>query len=152
MSVRFCLVDGEREGRTEGRSLPPSLPPFSHLPVTEMEDETDDGGVRGRALPRIASSAIYQSTYDVGAPLNAAVVASEAGDGFDDRGVGVAGATFGFFHARTHARPRSGSPQNGKNQVVRSLARSLSRRKGGVQFASILPAHITHALKSPRQR
>ena len=103
--------DGGRDGGTESASLPP----FSHLPVTEMEDETDDGGVRGRALPRIASSAIYQSTYDVGAPLNAAVVASEAGDGFDDRGVGVAGATFGFFHARTHARPRSGSPQNGKN-------------------------------------
>ena len=110
------LSGGRREGGRDGGTESASLPPFSHLPVTEMEDETDDGGVRGRALPRIASSAIYQSTYDVGAPpLNAAVVASEAGDGFDDRGVGVAGATFGFFHARTHARPRSGSPQNGKN-------------------------------------
>ena len=128
-------------GRREGGRESASLPPFSHLPVTEMEeDETDDGGVRGRALPRIASSAIYQSTYDVGAPLNAAVVASEAGDGFDDRGVGVAGATFGFFHARTHARARA--PALRKTAKIKWSVRSLARSPGGKVACSSLPSSL----------
>ena len=89
-----------------------------------------------RRTPRIAS-AIYQSTYDVGAAVSAAA-APRCGDGFDDGG--VAGATFGFFHALSLARSLAHAPAAASSPALRKTAKikwSVGPEKR--QFTSALP-------------
>ena len=139
------LSGGRREGGTKSASLP-----FPIFPLPRWRMRRTRG--RGRALPRIASSAIYQSTYDVGAPLNAAVVARLATALTTEASASLALLLALSMRAHTLARASALRKTAKIKWSVRSFARSLSLRKDGGQFGSTLPAHITHALKSLRKR
>ena len=116
-----------------------------------------------RRTPRIAS-AIYQSTYDVGAAVSAAA-APRCGDGFDDGG--VAGATFGFFHAlslarslalRRRRRPRlSAKRQKLSGPLVRKSGSSLPPSLSSVYYSLVIACRkgeesVDRILASPLDR
>ena len=125
---------------------------------------TDGRGRWKRRTPRIAS-AIYQSTYDVGAAVSAAA-APRCGDGFDDGG--VAGATFGFFHAlslarslaraRRRRRPRlSAKRQKLSGPLVRKSGSSLPPSLSSVYYSLVIACRkgeesVDRILASPLDR